>query len=188
MHRVNKLVNHVVDPTAQGLVQVLKEGNGRYVADASKRKMEARERAALAKGQSPPVVVLACADSRVVPEMIFDQDVGQLFVLRVAGNVCNSDVLASAEYAIDHLKCKLFVVLGHTKCGAVGAALADPGAPLGGHLPTLVAKILPVVEDADPVKANVFLQKRALERGVGHKVQLVGAVYDLETGKVDFFD
>merc|ERR1719376_762842 len=104
--------------------------------------------------------------------MIFDADAGELFTIRVAGNVVNSDVLASTEYAVDNLKSTLLVVLGHTKCGAVGAASAtaaamaaaiensgngskvSPPAGLTGHLPTLVSRILPAVHAEDPVKAN----------------------------------
>jgi len=188
MDRIDKLTNHVVDPTAVGLVKVLKEGNSRFINDKPKEKMSAKQRSEMVKGQSPRVVILSCSDSRVSPEMLFDHDLGELFIIRVAGNVCNSDVLASAEYSIDVLKSKLFVILGHTKCGAVAAATGPATPPLGGHLPTLVSKILPIAEQENPVRANVFLQKRALERALGHKVQVLGAVYDLETGEVDFFD
>eukprot|EP00397_Hematodinium_sp_SG-2012_P066644 GEMP01100593.1.p1 GENE.GEMP01100593.1~~GEMP01100593.1.p1 ORF type:complete len:149 (+),score=32.27 GEMP01100593.1:292-738(+) len=144
------------------------------------------QRKNLAQGQTPFAVILACADSRVAPELIFDADLGEIFVIRVAGNVVNSDVFASAEYAVNHLGSPLVVCLGHTKCGAV-AASASTG-PLGGHLPNLVAKILPAMDESDPIKANVLLQLRVLQKGLGHKASTIGAVYDLESGQVQFIE
>lgn len=199
----------VVGGPEEELLQELRRGNERYVADQPKQKMTRQQREdRLGSGQAPRVIILSCADSRVVPEMIFDADAGELFTLRVAGNVVNSDVLASTEYAVDNLKSTLLVVLGHTKCGAVGAAAATaaamaraqenngndstapPLAGLAGHLPTLVSRILPAVQQLsqpDPVKANVQLQRQYAELGVGARVRVVGAVYDLESGRVEFY-
>src|SRR6059036_1627413 len=107
-----------------------------------------KRREELAKSQHPFAVVLGCSDSRVPPEIVFDQGLGDLFVLRVAGNVINDESLGSIEYAVDHLAVRLIVVLGHQRCGAVKAekdTIAAKGeAP--GHIQSLVTAIKPAVE------------------------------------------
>jgi carbonic anhydrase len=156
----------------------------------------------VARGQSPFAIVLDCADSRVGPELLFDQGLGDLFVARVAGNVIDDHILGSFEYAVEHLHSPLIVVLGHQRCGAVAAArdtIAAKGqAP--GHIQSLVDAIRPAVEatqgqDAEATcKANVremVAQLRASqpilkpEVDSGH-VAVVGAYYDLDTGVVTF--
>src|SRR5215471_12890418 len=130
------------DETPPGLeaLQRLKAGNARFAADQpSKRDVSKARRAEVAKGQKPFAIILACADSRVAPELIFDQGLGDLFVLRVAGNVTDPENLGSIEYALVHFKTSLIVVLGHDECGAVKAALA--GKPLEGNLGKLIARI-----------------------------------------------
>ena len=108
----------------EAALERLKAGNARFVTDkAEKRVSDAKMRAELAKGQHPFAIILACADSRVPPEFLFDQGLGDLFVVRVAGNVTGEEVLGSIEYAVAHLHVPLVVVLGHEKCGAVKAAL-----------------------------------------------------------------
>jgi carbonic anhydrase len=112
----------------------LKEGHGRFLAGKAKaRSVGPTELAKLAKGQEPFAVILACADSRVPPELLFDQGLGDLFVIRVAGNVTGTSILGSIEYAVDHLHVPLVVVLGHESCGAVKAAIedVDPDGNLG---------------------------------------------------------
>src|SRR5438105_3479472 len=121
-------------PTPAAALDRLKDGNGRFAADKpAARKTDAKRRAELAAGQHPFAVVLTCADSRVAPELVFDAGLGELFVLRVAGNIADPAVVGSIEYAVEHLHTPLIVVLGHESCGAVAAALdgaklpGDPG-------------------------------------------------------------
>src|SRR6266404_9370669 len=145
-------------------VSRLKEGNGRYTSGNQQHPHESAERRAeLTKSQHPFAVIVSCSDSRVPPEIVFDQGLGDLFVLRVAGNVINDESLGSIEYAVDHLAVRLIVVLGHQRCGAVKAAkdtIAAKGeAP--GHIQSLVTAIKPAVEatvnrDLDAtIEANV---------------------------------
>jgi carbonic anhydrase len=164
----------------------------------------AADRAALAEGQAPLAVILGCADSRVAPELAFDQSRGQLFVLRVAGNTLNVDNLASMEYALEILGTPLIMVLGHSACGAVGAAIkvVEDDAELPGHLPDLIDPIKPAVQAvrgrggdllANAIEENVRLTVARVasagpivSRRVGNGlVRVVGGVYDLATGKVE---
>jgi carbonic anhydrase len=165
-------------------------------------------RAQQAGGQTPFAVVVSCADSRVPPELVFDQGIGDLFVARVAGNtVADPSVLGSVEYAVAYFHCPLVVVLGHEACGAVTAAVdvVTNGVRLDGALPELVAPILPSVEavrDAlgDVVDAAVRenVRRTAAELRTGNSpvtaavragdVAVVGAYYGLRTGRVDFID
>lgn len=184
------------------------EGNARFahnMDDLTKR--DVQRRAELAEGQHPFAIILSCADSRVPPELVFDQELGDLFVVRVAGNTADDASLGSIEYAVDHLGSKLIVVMGHSKCGAVKAAVDTSSAgkqasDLPGHLPAVVSSIMPAVSETksaqgDPVRAAVIrnvqrtvlaLQKCGpiLAEAVSNKgVRVVGAIYDLETGEVD---
>jgi carbonic anhydrase len=182
---------------AMGLLVV---GNRRFVNDRPLHAgQDAGRRVELATSQAPSAVVLCCSDSRVAPEVIFDRGLGDLFVVRVAGNVANDVGIASIEYAVEHLGVRLVVVLGHESCGAVTAAVK--GGELPGHLPALMAALQPavdVVQDphVDPVdgavRANVDLTVAQL-RASGpilsefvHKgeLKIVGARYDLDTGVV----
>ena len=123
----------------------LKAGNERFVADKLDGKLQdSSRREELTAGQAPYAIILSCADSRVVPEFTFDTGLGELFVLRVAGNVANTSTIASIEYAVAHLGCNLIVVLGHQSCGAVTAALA--GGDNGYNLNHLVAHIVPAID------------------------------------------
>src|SRR5207248_7711581 len=151
----------------------------------------------LAKGQHPFAVVLTCADSRVAPELVFDQGLGDLFVLRVAGNITDPFTLGSIEYAVEHVHTPLIVVLGHENCGAVAAALTKVEFP--GNLGTLIKEVhvgkdLPMERSAAlpvAVKNNVLfhaaqLTKRSglLKEEAAHKkVSIVGGVYRLASGK-----
>src|SRR6266545_3286958 len=145
-------------------ISKLKEGNGRYANGNLQHPGQTTERRAeLAKGQHPFAIIVDCSDSRVPPEIVFDQGLGDLFIYRVAGNVIDDHGLGSIEYAVDHLGVRLIVVLGHQRCGAVDAAretIAAKGkAP--GHIQSLVTAIKPAVEatakeDLDAtIKANV---------------------------------
>jgi carbonic anhydrase len=186
-------------------VSKLKEGNGRYISGNLQHPGQTTERRAeLAKDQHPFAVILSCSDSRVPPEIVFDQGLGDLFVVRVAGNVIDDHGLGSIEYAVDHLGARLIVVLGHQSCGAVKAAketIAAKGkAP--GHIQSLVTAIRPVVEatakdDLDTtVKANVKHVVQALRSSTpilkakvdSGEVQVIGGYYSLDTGAVSLLD
>src|SRR5215469_7214849 len=124
----------------------LMEGNKRYSSNKEQHPDESlARRRELQQSQQPFAVILSCADSRVPPELIFDQGLGDLFVIRVAGNIAADDDLASIEYSVEHLHTKLVLVLAHEKCGAVTAAIEGGKAP--GHLKTLVSAIQPSVEE-----------------------------------------
>jgi carbonic anhydrase len=189
-------------PTADAALAELKAGNERHAAKHYEHPHETAERQKeLASGQHPHASVLACADSRVPPEIVFDKGLGDLFVIRVAGNVAGDDELASLEYAAEHLSVPLIVVLGHQKCGGVTAAVQGGEAP--GHLPALMKLLQPAVEKtkaapgdavANAVRANVEIvvgQLRAskpLLAGLASagKMKVVGGVYSLDTGRVDW--
>ncbi len=152
-----------------------------------------------ATGQNPPAVILGCADSRVPPEIIFDPGLGDLSVVRVAGNVARDAEIAGIEYAVEHLHTPLLVIMGHQKCGAVSAAVE--GGEASGHLPALIKAIQPAVKKAkgmpgdgieNAVRNNVEMvvkQLRASQPVLAPLVKqgnlrIVGAVYLLDTGKV----
>lgn len=158
------------------------------------------------EGQHPFAVVVSCSDSRVPPELIFNRGLGELFVVRVAGNIVNTENLASIEYAVEHLKTPLIVVLGHTQCGAVKATVE--GKHLEGHLPHLTAHIEPVLRhlrQTHPHLKGDALIERVVEENVRHTIQLIlersaivrkqhregkvqfaGGVYHLREGKVEW--
>src|SRR3954452_4045440 len=187
-------------PSADSVLRELTAGNAHHVAKQYQHPHEtaARQRE-LTTGQQPHAAILTCADSRVPPEIVFDQGLGDLFDVRGAGNVAGDAELASLEYAAEHLHTPLVVVMGHQRCGAVSAAVEGGEAP--GHLPSLINAILPAVTAAKGLSGdlvenavrinveNVVRQLRAckpvLEEQVaaGH-LRIVGAVYSLDTGKV----
>ncbi len=190
-------------------LKMLQEGNARFVANKPRHPHESSDwRQSLEKGQEPFAVVLCCSDSRVPPELVFDQGFGDLFTVRVAGNVVDTDVIASIEYAIDHLDTSLIVVMGHTNCGAVTATLDHltnaEGEPA--EVVSLLYQIEPAVigiSDQLPrdkrvnlaVRRNVELAVRRLSRVpdlrrsvMAGKIKIAGAVYDMHTGKVEFLE
>jgi carbonic anhydrase len=193
-------------PTPAESVARLKAGNARFVASPSEAlPVDAAQRTALAKGQTPFATVLSCADSRVPPEIIFRAGLGELFVVRAAGHVADHSVLASVEYGAEHLHTPLIVVMGHEMCGAVRAALETPvGTSLGPNLDYLVKAIRPAVgrtagqpQDARLRAAilenveetiNDLLTRSAILRHLSAtgEVKLVGAYYELATGRVHF--
>jgi carbonic anhydrase len=183
----------------------LKEGNGRYAGGNLQHPGQTTERRAeLAKSQHPFATVVSCSDSRVPPEIVFDQGLGDLFVVRVAGNVIDDHALGSIEYSVDHLGVRLIVVLGHQSCGAVQAAretiVAKSRAP--GHIQSLVTAIQPAVEatakgDLEAtIKANVKNVVQALRSSTpilkakadSGDVRVIGGYYGLDTGSVSFLD
>lgn len=185
----------------------LKEGAARFSSGSVNHPDQSVSyRAGLAKGQHPFAVVLSCADSRVPPEIVFDQGLGDLFVCRTAGQVVDDAVLGSIQYGVAELKIPLIVVLGHEKCGAVKAtveAYEKKSGKMGNDIDTLVAAIKPVVraaaktEPKDLVDAVVRLNAKTVAAALGRKpvlrdavragsLKIVGARYDLDEGQVTF--
>ena len=193
--------------SAQEALARLVAGNDRFVRGEARFPTVQKELlAAMAKGQRPYATILGCSDSRVPPELLFDAGFGELFIVRVAGNVISAEIMGSLQYAGLHLQTPLFVVLGHEGCGAVEAAL---GAARGGddhpdRIARLLESILPGLKDVDPnlpeeaqlrvgVEANVRWSMRQLletqeaeARLKEGRVTLVGAVYEIATGRVRF--
>jgi carbonic anhydrase len=195
----------MADLSPAGALELLQAGNARFVAGTPRSEPFGARVAALANGQRPFAVVLGCSDSRVPVEIVFDQAPGSLFVVRVAGNFLNRDGLGSIEFAIDALKSRLVVVLGHENCGAVGAALqyVQDGVKQPGHIQELVNAIAPAVtgtRDAagdwheNAITRNVELSVKAMTDGsqiVSDAVargdaQVIGGIYSVRTGLVTF--
>lgn len=191
------------DTSWQNALARLRNGNARYQAfRQSHPRLDPEWRAELAAGQNPFAAVLGCADSRVPPELIFDQGLGDLFVVRVAGNVLDETVLGSLEFAVNRLEVPLVLVLGHEACGAVTAALGDSPPP--GALGRLVARVSPALEGlalpgdgAEQVdvaaRANARHVAAALRRALpavaatGH-TRVLSAFYRLADGAVEFLE
>jgi carbonic anhydrase len=194
--------------TAEDALERLKEGNARFMRGEARFPTVQKEILAdLALGQHPYATILGCSDSRVPPELVFDAGFGELFVIRVAGNVLGPTILATLQYAGLHLRTALFVVLGHEGCGAVEAALAwkFEGTEQKSRIQSLIADIVPGLDHLGPrlgpaqlslaVEANVRHTVKRLRdtpeaqaRGADRTMRLVGAVYEIETGRVRFLD
>lgn len=191
-------------PTPAAALARLKAGNERFVATPlTHPNQTAERRTEVAASQHPFAMVVACADSRVAPEILFDTGLGDLFVVRNAGNLLDDHVLASLEYAVEHLHAPLLVVLGHTRCGAVTAAVQ--GGELPGHLPSIAESLAPAVAMAakkpgDRVENAVRIHARLSAAALpglspllaaavksGH-LAIVAARYDLTTGRVEILD
>lgn len=184
----------------------LVNGNKRFVEGKQKHPHESLEwRQSLANGQHPFAVILSCADSRVSPELVFDEGLGDLFVIRSAGEVLDTAVIGSIEYAIEHLGVPLIVVVGHESCGAVGAAieLVNGNTEVSGDIATLVrtieAAVLATPSNEDPKafsaaciaeqarRSAAFLLERSnivSDAVAHHGVKIISATYDLDTGQV----
>ncbi|MGQ0764744.1 MAG: carbonic anhydrase [Gemmatimonadota bacterium] len=201
---------------ARQALERLKEGNRRFASDGgsgSEVWLHPSQRAALAAGQEPLAIILGCSDSRVPAEIVFDQGLGDLFVIRVAGNIVAPSQVGSVEFAAARFGTRLVVVLGHSQCGAILATISELRAPSGGqsrNLQSIVDRIRPAVaglmqtslrDDPDAlvreaVRANIRASADHLRHGSATLEQLirdeglmvVGAEYSLETGIVDFFD
>ena len=192
----------------------LREGNRRFVAGAPRQSNDTSAlRADLAEGQAPFAVILGCSDSRVPVEMVFDQSFGDLFVIRVAGNVVAPSQIGSIEFAAETFGTPLVVVLGHTRCGAISAtldSLRNPGGEQSRNLRSIVDRIRPSLEalmatdlrdkpdelaeaairanvrvSAGHLRSSSTILESRIERG---ELRVVGAEYQLETGEVDFFE
>jgi carbonic anhydrase len=192
--------------TPDQAIQRLTEGNARYVQEKTAHPKSGPDRRlqTATDGQHPFVTMLSCADSRVPLEVVFDEGLGDIFVVRVAGNVCGVDEIGSIEYGVDHVGTPLMVILGHTQCGAVTAAATH--AEVHGSIKALLEHIEPAVATAQAAhsdlhgkdlipaatEANVWhsiedlllkshTMKECIEKG---KVKVVGAIYDIKTGQV----
>lgn len=195
--------------SADEALQRLIDGNLRFAHETPRHPHESADwRQSVEDAQHPFAVVLGCSDSRVPPELIFDQGLGDLFVVRVAGNVVDTDVTASVEYAIDHLDTHLIVVMGHTHCGAVTATLDHLNDPEGE--PAEVVELLYRIEPATMSIDKTLPREEQIELAVRHNVEaavrrlsrvpdlrrslsegkakIVGAMYDMHTGEVRFLD
>ncbi len=204
-HSAGKVSNH-----AQ-IVSKLTNGNTRFVKGKSVHPNQNVERRhEVAKSQHPHTIVLSCSDSRVSPEVVFDQGLGDLFVVRGAGNVVDTMALASMEYSAEHLGSTVLLIMGHERCGAVKAALdfwKHPGESEAGesNIPDLVSKIVPAVETAknhggDHLHKSIVQNVRNSAGDILHhsatlkkmvlsgKLKLMGGVYNLDSGKVSLFD
>lgn len=179
----------------------LKEGNLRFsTAKVTDGKPVAEKRAETAQSQNPFAIIVGCADSRTSPELVFDQNIGDLFVVRTAGHLVAEHSLGSIEYAVQNLGARLIVVLGHERCGAVKAAVATATAP--GNVNSLVRDIQPAVEAAkgkpgdvldQTIKenANLIAAKIRSDAKLGDlakEIRVVAGVYDLDTGKVEWVE
>jgi len=203
-------MGHGASVTWEEALSRLKEGNARFIAGRCEhphadglRRSETAE-----KGQHPFAAVVGCSDSRTPVEIIFDQGIGDVFVVRVPGNVCNGDEIGAVEYAVEHLGVPLCAVLGHTRCGAVISVVT--GAPLTGHLARLVANIRlsiprarkehPSADEQDLIEAVVRTNVRQSiadlsqgspllrERAEEGTLKVMGAVYDVASGAVQWME
>jgi len=195
--------------TADEALSRLKSGNARFVRGYARFPTVQKEvLAELAKGQQPYATILGCSDSRVPPELVFDAGFGELFVIRVAGNVLGPSIVGTLQYASAHLHTPLFIVLGHEGCGAVKAAIASKfhGARHRSRIAWLLENIVPALDKLDQtlppatllnaaVEANVrWTVREVLESPEGSArvaqgdVKLVGAVYELASGRVRFLE
>ena len=191
----------------QAPLDKLKSGNEKFVTGHLIHPDETLNRIReLKKGQNPFVVIVSCSDSRVPPELIFDRGLGDVFSIRTAGNVIGDYELGSIEYAVEHLHCKLIVVLGHENCGAIQAyASSENEKPAGDHIQNIVSYIASEEEEKiipDSLRSNIdTLVKANIAHGVNllkssapvlkplvdkNELKIIGAYYDLDNGKVLF--
>ncbi len=179
----------------------LKNGNLRFIEDKLDGKLQnSSRRQELVGGQQPYAIILSCADSRVVPEFTFDSGLGELFVIRVAGNVANTSTLASIEYAIANLDVNLILVLGHENCGAITAAVENINKTADKNFRHLFQYITPAIRQAKSSDINNIVRKNAeltaqtlyknstiVKKAVDSgKVKIIPSYYNLKSGKVDF--
>ncbi len=208
MEEIAKLRDPVAN-TPQEALRALKTGNARFFGGQARRpELSAAERRAQILGQTPFAVILACSDSRVPTEIVFDQSLGSLFITRVAGNVVEMGTTGSIEYAVGHLKTHLVVVMGHEGCGAIKAALlpAEERAKESPSIQALLNSIVPSVSKIPKIRdekaklreavvANVRQQvanikkEPAIQKAIAsNKINVVGAFYEITSGAVDFFE
>ncbi|MDE7326058.1 MAG: carbonic anhydrase [Lachnospiraceae bacterium] len=179
--------------SAQEALEKLKQGNKKYLeVSANPGDISPKLRKATCEnGQNPYAVIITCSDSRVIPESIFTAGIGELFVIRVAGNVMDHHQIGSVEYGAEHLGCKLVVVLGHDHCGAVGAAIHDEPSGFVKYITDEIRKA--IGDEKDDFRASCLNVKQSvsvLKESLGWKddgdVKVVGAIYHIEDGAVEF--
>jgi len=201
---VTLFAQHDISLSADDALKKLMEGNSRFVEFKQNHPHQNQSRLEeIASTQKPFAIIVGCSDSRVPPEIIFDQGMGDLFIIRNAGNVVDDFAMASIEYAVEHLGVRLIVVLGHERCGAVDATIK--GGHLPGHLNRLIDEIKPSIQSAKRITGDLLTNviysntKRIagqinssdelLKEYVDHKgLKVVSAFYDLDTGKVEVFE
>ena len=195
--------------TPDEALEQLKDGNFRFTSGTSERRDYVAQRTATATGQYPFAAVLSCMDSRTAPEIVFDQGIGDLFVVRVAGNFAPAEIIGSLEYATKVAGAKLIVVMGHTECGAIKGACDNVQL---GNLTTVIDALRPTVDDVHNIPGDRTSKNKAfvyavtvanVRRTVAHiraaspilreledsgNLKIVGAVHDIATGQVTFFD
>ena len=187
--------------TIKQSLKKLMDGNKRCVVCKQQNpRQDARRRKEVSKGQKPFAVIVGCSDSRIPPNLIFDQGLGDLFVVRLAGNIIDNAALGSIEYAVEHLSTKLVVVLGHGKCGAVTAAAQSADEP--GHVSTIVKAIQPavkkarkmqgdLVENATRTNVSIMVNKIKSSKPIlaemvkKGEIEIIGAYFNIETGAVE---
>ncbi len=186
-------MSHATAMSAAAALEKLKEGNRRYLESKTNPGDISPELRAhtCQHGQNPYAVVITCSDSRVIPESIFSAGIGEIFTIRVAGNVMDNHQMGSIEYAADHLGCKLVVVLGHDHCGAVGAALGNE--PLTPFVQTIVDEIRKAVgTETDPNAASCKNVRQSVayirSRDGGRGLTVCGAMYHIQDGRVEFLE
>lgn len=192
--------------TPEYALEVLKEGNKRFVNNIRVNRNLLQQKNETSSGQFPFAAILSCIDSRTSAELIFDQGLGDIFSIRIAGNILNTDILGSLEFACKIAGSKLIVVLGHTNCGAIQGACNHVQL---GHITSLLAKIQPAIEKIklsptdNPLeylrsitKENVYLTVKRIsqeskilkEMAQSGEIKIIGGLHDLETGHVQFFE
>lgn len=184
--------DHAPRYDADCALELLKEGNRTYLGGGFRGDISDRRRHECAEhGQFPYAVIVTCSDSRVIPELIFSAGIGDLFVIRSAGNTIDGCALGGIEYAVSHLGCRLIVIMGHTHCGAVNAAILGRHEA---HIEFITREIHAAIGDEkDPVKACIANVHNSLKAVTGDlpdrgDVKFLGAVYDMENGTVEFLE
>lgn len=199
------IAQHLNHNSENKFLKVLIDGNERFVSNNLSSKDYKKELQEVIKGQHPYAIIVSCSDSRVPPEIIFDESIGKLFIIRVAGNVIDPVTLGSIEYAAEHLHAPLLMVLGHESCGAVNATIA--GGETTPNIEEIIKRIEPSVEKAKHFKEHSHLSDLSIEQNVKdqisyclkdspllkelvHKNELtiVGAVFSISTGKVTLIE
>lgn len=188
---------------SQLILDQLLEGNKRFASDTNNYSgVNAKRRLEGLEGQRPKAIIIGCADSRVAPELVFDQGIGDLFVIRVAGNIIDDAIIGSIEYAVSELETSLIMVLGHTNCGAVKASIESEAGDLPGSMGSFVKAIKPAVEEAKALEGDLLTNairtnaKYVADRlhSYGHiipdaikegKVMVISAQYHFESGLVE---
>lgn len=190
-------VSFSVSAATNSVIDELKAGNARFVTGKLIHpNQDAKRRGEVVSEQHPKAIILSCSDSRVPPEIIFDQGLGDLFVVRVAGNVLNTENLGSIDYALEHLHVKEIIVLGHSRCGAVTAAFQDGG--VFGRVKDVIRPLKHAVKEAKKRKCNdcdivelashINVMDQVKKLLFEFRANVTGAYYDLATGKVEFID